>query len=243
VPAELEHVTRCPSCQRALRLTRRERELIETPLAEDEASTVPVPGGDTRGRADRLSPALRRTKLLPWFGRRPVAVGIAAAVVIAVGVGLWSHYDRARPHALALLGTVSGRIETDVTRSDERPERRYVVTLDLTMDAYITFIYLDDHGKLQLPRDVNAVAEKHTAGQRVAYGVTVTNDPPGPQWLVAVASRKEFNPFELLAKLQPAIADLPAGTPIPELAARLENRLRELGEFEFRGLPFEVPAD
>lgn len=242
-PAELEHVTRCPACQRALRLARRERELIEAPPADEEVGTGPARGSDARGKGERRSPAPRTIKLPPWLGRRPVAAGIAAAVVIAVGVGLWSHYGHARPQAPALLETISGRIETGVTRGDERPERRYVVTIDLTMDAHITFIYLDYRGKLQLPRDVEATARRYTAGQRVAYGVTVTDDPPGPQWLAAVASRKEFNPFELLAKLQSAIADLPTGTPIPELVARLESRLRKLDGFEFRGMTFEVPKN
>jgi len=242
-PAELEHVTQCPSCQRALRLARRERGLIEAPPADEEAGTGTAPSSDTRDRADRLSPAPRTIRLLPWLGRRPVIAGIAAAVVMAVGVGLWSHYGRTRPQAPALLGAISGKIETDVTRSDEKPERRYVVTLDLTMDAYMTFIYLDYRGKLQLPRDVEATARKYTVSQRVAYSVIVTDDPPGPQWLAAVASRKEFNPFELLAKLQPVITDVPTGTPIPELVARLESPLHELDEFEFRGMPFEVPAN
>ena len=242
--AELEHLTKCLACQRAVRLARRERALIEAPVDEEqlgEAAVAP-PGGDAE--PGRPIPAQRTIKLRPWLSRVPVAAGIAAALLIAVGVTLWSSYDPSRSRRQELLGPISGTFKADdLTRAGQKPERRYVVEINLRTDAYVTFIYLDSARKPKLPSDAQAIAHWCPAGQRITQAVKITNDPPGRQWLAAVASKKEFSPFGLRDKLQAAIGDLPAETPITELIARLEGRLHELGSFEFQGIAFDVPAD
>jgi hypothetical protein len=207
---ELKHLAACQRCQRAVALARRHRALLEAPWGK---------AADARR----------------WVGRAVAVLGVAALVVIAVGVNWWLLREP------ELFGQMRGRFEVlGVTRAEEPPERKYTVTVELTADAYVTFLYLDHTRKLQLPQDASRHAVRLGAGPR-PFSVTVTHDPPGPQWIAAVASESAFDPFTLRDELQASIEPLSEQAPFDNILQRLEQELRERRGLRFRGHRFEVP--
>jgi hypothetical protein len=238
-PEELQHLARCSFCQHAVALARRHRRVLDAPWTDDE-----VPSTDS-GRAGVVGPATTDQiaapppiiKLRPWLIRVPAVAGIAAVVVIALWLGWWRTRER------DLLGPILGRFEVaSVTRGEERPRRRYVVTIELKSGAYLTFLYLDHTGKLQLARDATDHAELRSAGTQPPFWVDVTNDPSGWQWIAAVASAKPFSPKVLCAELQRVLAAPREASSFDERIDRVERALQERGELSFRGQRFEVQA-
>lgn len=244
-PNELDHLTECPACQRAVVLARREREIIETPWSNE--FDLPEDEDEQRvaARAGTEPDRPRTIKLSPWLTGLPARAGIAAAVVLAVGAGWW--LIQGRSTEVALLGPISGQFvlepatrSRDATRSSEQQEK-YAVSVDLNAPAYITFLYLDHTRKLKLPSDAEKQAAKFPAGPR-RFEVTITaDDPPGPQWITAIASETPFDPFRLRDELQGVIAGFSDGTPVGDLIEPLERALGERREFSFRSHSFEVP--
>ena len=96
--------------------------------------------------------------------------------------------------------------------------------------------------QLQLPDDAAERTELFPVGPR-PFVVDVTKDTPGLQWIAAVASQSEFNPFELRDELQEVINPLPDQASLTKLADRLQEALAEHPNISFRTHRFEVPAD
>ncbi len=210
--ADLQHVTSCAYCQRAIALARRERSILDA---------NPSPG-----------PII----LPPWF---TAVSAMAAMVVVAVGVRLWL-----TPDTSPLLGAMNGSFQPVArVRSAEEAKTEYRVEVELIQPAYLIFLYLDRTRKLKLPDDTPVLTERFPVGPQSMDHIDVTKDPPGLQWIAAVASESEFNPFELRDELQEAINAMPDEAPFERLADRLREAMDERPNVSFRTHLFEVPAD
>ena len=157
-------------------------------------------------------------------------------MTLAVGLSWWLTRER------ELLGPISGQfVAASIVRGDAQPEKRYVVTTELNGDAYLTFLYLDHTRVLKLPPDATEQATRLSAGPR-RFTVTLADDPPGPQWIGAVAKEEPFNPSALRDELKIAIDNMSTATSFEHLVDRLESALRGRPELSFRGHRFEVAA-
>lgn len=235
---DLEHLTACRYCQRAVALARRDREILDAPWSEESEDAVAAAPADAgvSGLEEPSAARMPPTKRSWWFGGLPAWAGMAAVLVAAVGVGWWLTQER------ELLGPIAGEFQwVGVTRADEQPELRYNVTVELKSAAHLTWLYLDHTRQLQLPPDAAEQVEKFPAGPR-PFDVTVTSDPPGPQWIAAVASEESFNPPALRDELQAMIDALPDEASFDELIERLEQALRDRPDLSFRAHGFQVPA-
>ncbi len=240
-PQALQHLVRCAYCQHAVVLARRHRQALEAGWADaascfGDSGAEGASAGDARTTATGLpAVAPRAIRLRPWLIRLPALAGVAAVLLIAVWIGWW------RRPAGELLGPVSGRFElTGVMRGDEQPARRYVVTYELLADAYVTSLYLDHSGTLQLPPDATDQAQRRATGRQAPFWVDVTHDPPGWQWLTMVAARKPFDPQTLCSELQEVLAAAGERASFDERIERLERTLRAHRELNFRSQRFEV---
>lgn len=235
---DVEHLSKCRYCQRAVALARRDLEIIDAPWSEELGDAVgAAPAGAGVSGVEKPEPDRPPTAGRRWrFGGLPAWAGMAAVLVVAVGVGWWLTQEG------ELLGPLTGEFKwAAVTRAGEQPDRQYHVTVELESPAHLTWLYLDHTRKLQPPRDAAQRTEEFPAGAH-AFHVTVTGDPPGHQWIAAVASDGPFNPFELRDDLQQEIGNLPEGAPFGALIEQLEEALRERPGLSFSSHRFEVPG-
>jgi len=233
---DVQHLACCPACQWAVALARSDRETVEAPWSAEpidvDATATPGSAGVAGEKAAGWTPPIN---LRPWLARTSFVAAIAAVLAVAVGLAWWRAQDP------RLLGPVTGQLSAvGVTRADQPAARRYQVSCDLQHDAYMTFLYLDHTRRLQLPEEVAVEAPRWPAGP-VTFHVTVTNDPPGPQWIAAIASGDVFQPSVLRDELQNTIQTLPNDTPFDELVHRLEQELSRRNHLSSRGHSFDVP--
>ncbi len=247
-PQDAKHLITCLACQRAVVLARRERPALEAlwsdkPEGEVQADARVSGTGRERGPTPARHPTISLARLFRW---RPTIAGIAALLVITCGLSWWLAEQRtprtggARP---ALFGSMRGEFRIDsAARGEGAAERKYVVTAELKSEAYLTYLYLDHTRKLQLPSDATDTAEQCRPGPQRRFSVTVTNDPPGWEWIAAVASDKTFDPIALQIELAGELKVLPDDAPITEMMDQLERALRARPQFSFRATRFAVPA-
>jgi len=129
------------------------------------------------------------------------------------------------------------------TRGDEKPKREYVVHVELDAPAYLTWLYLDWTRQLQLPKGARQEVVQAPAEPQQFEVTLGLDEPPGPQWIAAVASEQPFDAFELRGELQAVVDDLPKEAPFDDAVARLKEALREHEALTFRSHRFMVPAD
>ena len=247
-PEELRHLAECGYCQRAVALARRERKIVEAPWSDEALATDFTEPGHAEEAPARLrgvsSPIIKLGRqLVRW----PAITGIAAAVVLAVGLSWW--LTSAGPGTVAparpeLLGEIGGDwAPVRATRGDEKPKREYVVHVELDAPAYLTWLYLDWTRQLQLPKGARQEVVQAPAEPQQFEVTLGLDEPPGPQWIAAVASEQPFDAFELRGELQAVVDDLPKEAPFDDAVARLKEALREHEALTFRSHRFMVPAD
>lgn len=236
---EVQHLATCRYCQRAAALARRDREILEAPWSDEEVAddSADSDAAATTPQGDAVVPP-RMIRLRRWLTAWPAAAGIAAVVVLAVGLSWWLT-SGVSPE---LLGPVTGEFKRfSGTRSGDRPPREYGVEVELKAPAYLTWLYVDATRKLKLPSDATEQAERRPAGRPPFYVTLTADEKPGPQWIAAVGSDTQFNPLALRGELQEVIDALPGEVPFDDLIDRLEQALGERGQLAFRGHRFEVP--
>lgn len=107
--------------------------------------------------------------------------------------------------------------------------------------AHVVWLYLDYSRRLKLPSEVQQEAPWGPPGEHQSH-VTITDDPPGKQWIVVVASRRAFDAAALRDELQAVVDGSPPGTALPDLIPLLEQALAAHPDLDFRGHSFEVPV-
>lgn len=229
VPSEdLQHLANCRYCQRAVALARRDRDILESPWSEQEQAAG-VQGAATVPRTFKV-----RRRPPTWMA----ITGLAAVIALAVGLSWWAVREQ------SLLGQITGgSVPSRITRSEQPQGRQYVVKVDLKRAVHLTWLYLDHSRKLQLPEGVTGQAEKHPPGTQSFHVTLAPDEPPGPQWIAAIASDKPFNPLALRDELQEPIQGLPEAAAFGNVVGELERRLRAHRELRFRSHWFVVPAD
>ena len=131
---------------------------------EAEVEEILASGGDIPGSA--ASPA--KIRKLRWRPSRP-ASAIAAMALIVVGLSAVYFWPRTPG---PILVDLAGSFEpTTPKRGTGQPVRSYRVDVRLEREAYLTFLYLDQSRRLQLPENTGAAINKgfHLfAGQPIA---------------------------------------------------------------------------
>lgn len=241
---DLRHVATCGYCRRAIALARQHRDCVDAPWegeGDAEADSADAVGGDVASLAEQSSTRPRVLKLRRWLAIHPRAIGMAAVVILAVGV-TWLMVPAPARHP-DMLGSITGRfVLGDVVRGGHAPRKEYRVEVELKSPGYVTWLYLDFSRRLKLPTDQEAEAIFFPAGTH-GYAVTVTDDPPGQQWIGAIASEAVFDAFTVRDDLQRVIDATPTDTPFSTIVARLERSLRDRPGFAFNGRTFEIYAD
>jgi hypothetical protein len=246
---DLRHLAGCRYCQRAVALARRERGILDAswPEQADDVGSAPPDAGPIEQKAEPAA-VPRPIKLHRWLTGLPALAGIAAMVVVVVGVGWWLTRDRpTQIVAVApdLLGDISGEFPPPpVTRGGEpRPgKRKYEVSVELKTPAHLASLYIGPDRTLKLMLDDNKWAESQGQVGSYKWPVTFVDDESGPQWIVVLASKDPINRTGLRDELRVMIDALPKDASFDEIIGRLEQVLKGRREFSFRGHRFEVPA-
>lgn len=246
-----EHLAACRYCQRAMFLAREHRELVETPLPDEDLPD------DARGAGGGLVASasareLRRphgpASLAPrlMFGRWAFAA--AAVLLLAVGITWWrsARGPGMRDTASGLMVAMTGSyLPSDATRGPGEPEptdRIYEVRVTLGEEANLVGLYLDASRQLKLVEPQLPTEDDRQANRR-RFQVRITReDPPGMQWIGVVASAQSLDPDSLRAELQARAGAVPADAPLTAIMDHLEADLRARPNLAFKAHRFAVPA-
>jgi hypothetical protein len=233
-PAKTQvHLAQCRACQRAVLLAREERELLEAAWADENADASDALE-DLDAECDAQMADVRNIVLYRWLRSLPVRAGIAAVLLLAIGLAWWVTRDQ------SVLGPVVGEfMPSPDLRDGEAPIRQYRVTVELKSRAYVTFLYLDHTGTLS-PLAEPPEQTSTSAAKKYEFWVDVTKDPPGPQWIAALAAEEPFDALALREQLQGVIDDRSA-TRFSDKVNALEEALRRRAHLSFRGHQFNVP--
>jgi len=247
------HLENCRFCLRSVLRVRRDREVIEAPLSDEELSAGRG-GVAAEGSGLAVGP-MDDVKTVPlqfprWLTMSRAVLGAAAIVLVAIGVGWWLSWPRVRgptgvaPVVLAAL-TVEP-VQFSHYRGGGEPQRKGVeVSVRLAAEAHVAVVYLDHRRQLQvLPFGDDA--EPRTValgpGTHAPRPIDVTGDPAGPQWIGAVASVEPFDAAVLRDALQATVRALPSETPLNKVMDRLDADLRARPGFSVKSERFTVSA-
>jgi len=247
-----EHLGACRFCQRAMFLAREHRDLIESPLPdEDLRDDASAAGGDMAAGASAREPRRSRG---PLRLARPLmsgrwALAAAAVLVLAVGITWWAARGpgaRGPAAASGLIVAITGDyLAPSITRAPGEPEptdRIYEVQVELRGEATLSGFYLDDGRQVKLVEPQPAT-EDDLRASRCRFQVWITrDDPPGTQWIGIVASAQPLDPDSLRSDLQRTVNDLPPDAPLTAVMDRLDADLQTRPGLAFKSHRFAVPA-